>query len=263
MSTPPSQASAPVGRRSSPSTSRRSVPDDVVLVTAAAGGIGSLLVQAAGPHLGATVIGLAGGPEKVALVRSLGVDSVDYLIDGWTTEVADLLDSRSPTVLVDGVGGAIGTAAASLVAKGGRVVRIGYSSGSFGADSDMLAAAGRGRALGRRTEGRPTDGPGARVRDPSARCHGERGLDAVHHRVRPRRCRALTGISSNDGRRARSSSVREQRSAEVEEAAARRRDQLLVQTWQVARHPHVDVVGEVPSGVVRHHPEARETVSGG
>jgi len=116
--------------------------DDVVLVTAAAGGIGSLLVQAAGPHLGATVIGLAGGPEKVALVRSLGVDSVDYLIDGWTTEVADLLDSRSPTVLVDGVGGAIGTAAASLVAKGGRVVRIGYSSGSFGADSDMLAAAG-------------------------------------------------------------------------------------------------------------------------
>ncbi len=116
--------------------------DDVVLVTAAAGGIGSLLVQAAGPHLGATVIGLAGGPEKVALVRSLGVDSVDYLIDGWTTEVADLLDSRSPTVLVDGVGGAIGTAAASLVAKGGRVVRIGYSSGSFGADSDMFAAAG-------------------------------------------------------------------------------------------------------------------------
>jgi len=27
---------------------------------------------------------------------------------------------------------------------------------------------------------------------------------------------------------------------------------------EARRHPHVDVVGEVPSGVVRHHPEARE-----
>lgn len=88
------------------------------------------------------MVGLVGGPEKVALVKTLGVDAVDYLVDEWATTVADLLGSRSPTVLVDGVGGPIGTAAASLVANDGSVVRIGYSSGSLGADSGMLAAAG-------------------------------------------------------------------------------------------------------------------------
>src|SRR6266851_3118328 len=44
---------------------------DVVLVTAAAGGIGSLLVQAA-LNSGATVVGLAGGEDKVERVRQLG-----------------------------------------------------------------------------------------------------------------------------------------------------------------------------------------------
>ena len=38
---------------------------DVVLVTAAAGGLGSLLVQAA-RHAGATVVGAAGGPGQGA-----------------------------------------------------------------------------------------------------------------------------------------------------------------------------------------------------
>ncbi len=52
--------------------------DDVVLVTAAAGGLGSLLVQAA-HGAGAVAVGLAGGPAKVDLVRDLGADvAVDY-----------------------------------------------------------------------------------------------------------------------------------------------------------------------------------------
>ena len=53
-------------------------PDDVVLVTAAAGGIGSLLVQAA-HNVGAVVAGVAGGPDKVERARKLGADvGVDY-----------------------------------------------------------------------------------------------------------------------------------------------------------------------------------------
>jgi threonine dehydrogenase-like Zn-dependent dehydrogenase len=43
-------------------------PDDVVLVTAAAGGLGNLLVQEA-RAVGATVVGVASGPAKVRLVR--------------------------------------------------------------------------------------------------------------------------------------------------------------------------------------------------
>src|SRR5688500_5757347 len=45
--------------------------DDVVLVLAAAGGIGALLVQTALAR-GLTVVGAAGGADKVALVGRLG-----------------------------------------------------------------------------------------------------------------------------------------------------------------------------------------------
>src|SRR4051794_34141829 len=45
--------------------------EDVVLITSAAGGIGSYLIQAA-RNVGAVAIGLAGGPSKVETVRSLG-----------------------------------------------------------------------------------------------------------------------------------------------------------------------------------------------
>jgi NADPH2:quinone reductase len=44
---------------------------DVVLIPSAAGGLGSLFVQAA-RRAGAYVVGLAGGPAKVALGRTAG-----------------------------------------------------------------------------------------------------------------------------------------------------------------------------------------------
>jgi NADPH2:quinone reductase len=46
-------------------------PDEVVLVLAAAGGVGSLLVQLALDQ-GATVLGAAGGARKTDLVAELG-----------------------------------------------------------------------------------------------------------------------------------------------------------------------------------------------
>lgn len=56
----------------------RITADDVVVVTAAAGGIGSLLVQAA-RNAGATVVAAVGGPLKVAHARAQGADIVvDY-----------------------------------------------------------------------------------------------------------------------------------------------------------------------------------------
>ena len=51
---------------------------DIVFVSAAAGAVGSVVVQLAKAR-GMTVVGSAGGPEKCALVRSLGADqTVDY-----------------------------------------------------------------------------------------------------------------------------------------------------------------------------------------
>lgn len=108
--------------------------DDVVLVTAAASGVGALLVQAA-KAAGATVIGTAGGPTKVAAVERLGADVVVDSTAGlraaqpWFDHVRSALGERSVTVALDGVGGDIGRAALDLVAPGGRMVVFGFASG--------------------------------------------------------------------------------------------------------------------------------------
>ena len=104
----------------------RLTADDVVLVTAAAGGIGSYLVQAA-RNVGATVVGLAGGPAKVELVRSLGAQyAIDYRDPEWATA---LKGSPEITVLLDGVGGANGQKAFELLGVGGRAFMFGWSGG--------------------------------------------------------------------------------------------------------------------------------------
>ncbi|GAB2644966.1 zinc-binding dehydrogenase [Kribbella swartbergensis] len=103
--------------------------EDVVLITAAAGGIGSYLVQAA-RNVGATVIGLAGGPEKVGLVRDLGAHyAVDYKDPDWTAALKQELGDRAITVLLDGVGGENGQQAFELLGIGGRVLMFGWSGG--------------------------------------------------------------------------------------------------------------------------------------
>ncbi|MPZ97679.1 MAG: zinc-binding dehydrogenase [Propionibacteriales bacterium] len=103
--------------------------DDVMLVTSAAGGLGSLFVQA-GREVGATVVGLAGGPAKVDRVRDLGADlAVNYLKPGWDRQVRDTLGEREVTLVLDGVGGEAGRTALELVAPGGRIVFFGWSSG--------------------------------------------------------------------------------------------------------------------------------------
>ncbi|WP_238159617.1 zinc-binding dehydrogenase [Kribbella pratensis] len=104
----------------------RLTADDVVLVTAAAGGIGSYLVQAA-RNVGATVVGLAGGPAKVELVRSLGAQyAIDYRDPEWA---AALKGGVELTVLLDGVGGPNGQKAFELLGVGGRAFMFGWSGG--------------------------------------------------------------------------------------------------------------------------------------
>jgi NADPH2:quinone reductase len=98
-------------------------------VTAAAGGLGSLLVQAA-RNAGAVVVGVVGGAEKVERVRTLGATiAVDYSADGWDRAVLEALDGRRPTVAFDGVGGELGVVARRLLAPGGRLLLFGFSSG--------------------------------------------------------------------------------------------------------------------------------------
>ncbi len=103
--------------------------EDIVLITAAAGGLGSLLVQAA-HNAGATVVGVAGGPAKVQRVAQLGATvAVDYSAPNWSDAVRTALDGRAVTVALDGVGGAPGRSALELLGAGGRLILFGFSSG--------------------------------------------------------------------------------------------------------------------------------------
>jgi NADPH:quinone reductase len=97
----------------------RIIPGDVVLVTAAAGGLGALLSQAA-RRAGARVIGAAGPGKPVAADVV-----VDYTLEGWADDLEDL------TVVLDGVGGAAGRAAFERLARGGRHVVYGWSAGEM------------------------------------------------------------------------------------------------------------------------------------
>ncbi|MEW2393342.1 zinc-binding dehydrogenase [Streptomyces venezuelae] len=106
-------------------------PESVAVVPAAAGGIGTLLTKYA-KYRGATVIGLAGGPEKTARVRANGADlAVDYTDPKWPEEVraylAERLDGRAATVVFDGVGGDAGRHAVDLLGPGGTHIVFGWS----------------------------------------------------------------------------------------------------------------------------------------
>ncbi|WP_158852191.1 zinc-binding dehydrogenase [Saccharothrix deserti] len=96
--------------------------DDVVLVTAAAGGLGALFVQEA-KAIGAKVVGVA-STAKLDLVRELGADVVaDYTRPGWSDGLGEV------TVVLDGVGGEPGRKALELLGIGGRIIMFGWSAG--------------------------------------------------------------------------------------------------------------------------------------
>ncbi|TDB73189.1 zinc-binding dehydrogenase [Micromonospora sp. KC723] len=104
-------------------------PGDWVLVEAAAGGVGSLLVQLA-RAAGAQVVGAARGSRKLDVARELGADVVvDYSEPGWTERVLEATGGTGPDVVFDGVGGQIGRAAFEVTARGGRFSVHGASSG--------------------------------------------------------------------------------------------------------------------------------------
>ncbi|MFD5692975.1 zinc-binding dehydrogenase [Streptomyces rubiginosohelvolus] len=104
-------------------------PDSVVVVTAAAGGIGTLIVQYA-RNAGATVIALAGGPAKVARATENGAGlALDYTHPDWPLRAREYLDTAGlrATVVYDSVGGTTARAAVGLLGPGGQHVVYGWS----------------------------------------------------------------------------------------------------------------------------------------
>ena len=115
-------------------------PGEWVLVEAAGGGVGSLLVQLVAGS-GARVIAAARGREKRELVRSLGAtDYVDYSRADWARRVSAATGGAGADLVFDGVGGSVGTEALSTLRTGGRASIYGMASGSWThRDDDDLA----------------------------------------------------------------------------------------------------------------------------
>jgi len=112
-------------------------PGDIVFVSAAAGAVGSVVVQVAKAK-GMTVIGSAGGAEKCEFVRSLGADQVvDYkagpVLKGLAAAAPDGID-----VYFDNVGGDHLDAALALARNNARFAICGMIEGYNSAQPTSL-----------------------------------------------------------------------------------------------------------------------------
>ena len=103
--------------------------DETLLVHAAAGGVGTILVQWA-KALGARVIGTAGSAEKAALARSFGCDEVIlYRDEDVAARVRELTDGKGVSVAYDSVGKDTFEGTLGSLARRGVFVSFGNASG--------------------------------------------------------------------------------------------------------------------------------------
>ncbi|MFJ2112588.1 MULTISPECIES: NADPH:quinone oxidoreductase family protein [unclassified Streptomyces] len=104
---------------------------ETLLVHAAAGGVGSAAVQL-GKAAGATVIGVVGGADKAAVARELGCDLViDRRTDDIVAAVKEATGGRGADVVYDPVGGDAYAKSVKCVAFEGRIVVVGFASGTI------------------------------------------------------------------------------------------------------------------------------------
>ncbi|MFE2883258.1 NADPH:quinone oxidoreductase family protein [Streptomyces sp. NPDC059272] len=104
---------------------------ETLLVHAAAGGVGSAAVQL-GKAAGATVIGVVGGADKAVVARELGCDVViDRRTQDVVAAVKEATGGRGADVIYDPVGGDAYTQSTKVVAFEGRIVVVGFASGTI------------------------------------------------------------------------------------------------------------------------------------
>ena len=116
---------------------------ETILFHAAAGGVGLLACQWAA-HLGATVIGTAGGASKCALAAKNGCAHViDYSAENFVRRVREITGERGVPVVYDGVGKTTFDGSLDCLAPRGLMVSFGNASGSPPAiDMAMLSLRG-------------------------------------------------------------------------------------------------------------------------
>lgn len=105
-------------------------PGETVLVVGAGGGVNSMAIQIA-KLAGATVFVVASGAKKAARARGLGADwTVDRTIEpNWSKAVYAATGRRGVDVVVDNVGAATWGNSLRCLARGGRLLTVGGTTG--------------------------------------------------------------------------------------------------------------------------------------
>lgn len=102
---------------------------DSILVHAAAGGVGSLIVQLA-KHKGLNVIGMASSTSKLELVASLGADTaINYSESDWTDQVLQATGNKGVDWIIEMVGGELVGQNLKVLGKNGTMWVYGAASG--------------------------------------------------------------------------------------------------------------------------------------
>ena len=102
---------------------------EAVVVLAAGSGVGQAAVQLA-RHAGAFVIATAGSAEKAALAQKLGADAtIDHSAEDIASAVKRLTSGRGADIVVEHVGQTTWDASVRSLARGGRLVTCGATTG--------------------------------------------------------------------------------------------------------------------------------------
>ncbi|MGU3493916.1 quinone oxidoreductase family protein [Xanthobacteraceae bacterium A53D] len=118
-------------------------PGDVVLIQAAAGGVGLILAQWANA-LGATVIGTVGSKEKAELALASGTDhAILYRDEDFVQRVKEITKGKMCDVVYDGVGQATYPASLDCLKPFGLWVSFGNASGAI-RNFDLLSLSQKG-----------------------------------------------------------------------------------------------------------------------
>lgn len=104
-------------------------PGESVLVVGAGGGVNSAAIQIAKQLGAAPIFATATTKEKAALALRLGADHVFDAAGDWHKDVFAATQKRGVDVVVDNVGAATWTKSLRAVARGGRIVTVGGTTG--------------------------------------------------------------------------------------------------------------------------------------
>lgn len=103
---------------------------ETILIHAGASGVGSAAIQIA-RLFGARVLATAGSPRKAELARNLGAeDVIDYAREDFEARVRELTAGRGVDVVFEHVGAATFSGSLRCLARGGRVVTCGATTGA-------------------------------------------------------------------------------------------------------------------------------------